>query len=49
MRCYNFCPKSAFLFRGKTHKHQHGAPYKGPVPGFNPVILTRSQKGDRRP
>lgn len=40
MRCYNFCPETALLFRGKAHKHHHGEPYKGPILGFDPQILT---------
>jgi NAD-dependent dihydropyrimidine dehydrogenase PreA subunit len=40
MRCYNFCPVSAIMFRGRTHKHAHGRPYRGPTPEFNPVDLT---------
>ena len=43
MRCYNFCPETAFLFRGKPHKHHHGEPYKGPVAGFDPGALTAGE------
>lgn len=40
MRCYNYCPMSAIMFRGRSHKHAHGRPYRGPTPGFDPVDLT---------
>ncbi|MBS3985927.1 MAG: EFR1 family ferrodoxin [Selenomonadales bacterium] len=40
MRCYNFCPVSAFVYRGKSHRKRHGPPYRGPLPGFDPEVLT---------
>jgi len=40
MRCYSFCPVSAFMYRGKPHYQRHGPPYRGPLPGFAPAVLT---------
>ncbi len=40
LRCYDFCPVSAITYMKKTHYKKRGEPYKGPVSGFSPEILT---------
>lgn len=39
LRCYNFCPHQAITYRGRPHKITRGIPYRGPVEGFDPLIL----------
>ena len=42
LRCYNFCPQTAILYKGRHHNVKHGEPYRGPIQGFDPAVLTRS-------
>lgn len=40
VRCYNFCPVQAVRYRGKPHLRRRGIPYRGPIQGFRPELLT---------
>jgi len=42
VRCYNFCPVQAVLYRGRRHPAKRGLPYRGPTPDFQPEQLTGS-------
>ena len=42
VRCYNFCPTQAILYRAEKFKPKRGnraKPYAGPVAGFDPAVL----------
>lgn len=40
IRCYNFCPVTAITYMKRPHLPKRGEPYRGPVEGFNPSVLT---------
>ena len=35
-RCYNFCPRQAITYMGRSHILSRGVPYRGPA-GYNPA------------
>jgi len=44
LRCYDYCPESAMAFLGKAHDLRRGPPYRGPEPGFSPLVLRSEER-----